>query len=191
MIGRDSGLFLLRATLGGLLVGHGAQKLFGAFEGHGIERTGEVFERLGLAPGRPWAITAGLSESAGGMLTAVGLLWPVGPLMTLAPMTVAWGRAHWGKPIWVTSGGAELPATNIAIASALAVLGPGRWSLDHWLGVRAHPAVAALAAAAVTAGTMTALTQRPGPANQATTPEGTPAPANQTATPEGTVAGHA
>ncbi len=171
---------MLRATLGGLLVGHGAQKLFGAFEGHGVEGTGKMFERLGLEPGEPWAITAGVGESAAGALTATGLLWPLGPLMSLGPMAVAWGRAHWGKPIWVTSGGAELPLTNMAIALALMTLGPGAVSLDRGLGVRMHPAVAALAAAAVAAGTLKALRQ-PAPV----------APEVSASQPDATVVGHA
>jgi putative oxidoreductase len=36
----DLGLLVLRATFGSLLAGHGAQKLFGVFGGHGIEGTG-------------------------------------------------------------------------------------------------------------------------------------------------------
>src|SRR5439155_1107086 len=87
----------------GHALGHGAQKLFGLFEGHGPEGTGFFFEKLGLRPGKQWAITAGLGETGGGLLTLLGFLQPVGPITTLAPMIVAWGRAHWGKPIWVTS----------------------------------------------------------------------------------------
>ena len=45
-------------------------------------------------------------------------------------------KAHWGKPIWVTEGGAELPVTNIAAATALIVNGPGKFSLDRALGLR-------------------------------------------------------
>ncbi len=45
-------------------------------------------------------------------------------------------KVHWGKPIWVTSGGAELPVTNIGIAAALGLAGPGALSLDRLLGTR-------------------------------------------------------
>jgi len=161
---RDLGLLILRMTMGGLLVGHGAQKLFGLFEGHGPEGTGFFFEKLGLRPGKQWAITAGLGETGGGLLTLLGFLQPVGPITTLAPMIVAWGRAHWGKPIWVTSGGGELPLTNMAIALALTLMGPGKYSLDRMLGIRAHPALAMLVSAGVAAGSLIALSQpRPEP----------------------------
>jgi len=36
---------------------------------------------------------------------------------------MATAKAHWGKPIWVPSGGAELPVTNIAAALALMLTG--------------------------------------------------------------------
>lgn len=164
---RDLGLLVVRLTLGGLLAGHGAQKLFGMFEGHGLEGTGSMMEKMGLQPGKQWAITAGLGETSGGLLTALGFLHPVGPITTLAPMAVAWGRAHWGKPIWVTSGGGELPATNMAIALGLTLIGPGRLSLDHMFGIRTHPALAMLASAVVAAGSVMALSQpRPQPQPQ-------------------------
>jgi putative oxidoreductase len=156
---RDLGRLILRLVFGGLLIGHGSQKLFGSFEGHGLEGTGHFFEKLGFEPGKPWALTAGLGEFVGGLLTALGFLHPVGPITTIAPMAVAWGRVHWGKPIWVTSGGGELPATNIGIALALALMGPGKLSLDRMFGFRPHPALAALVSACVAAGTLMALSQ--------------------------------
>jgi putative oxidoreductase len=39
----DIGLLALHVIVGVLFMGHGAQKLFGAFGGHGIEGTGGFF----------------------------------------------------------------------------------------------------------------------------------------------------
>jgi putative oxidoreductase len=50
-------------------------------------------------------------------------------------MAMAATTAHKGKPIWVTEGGAELPLTNMAAATALILNGPGKWSLDRALGL--------------------------------------------------------
>jgi putative oxidoreductase len=133
---KDFGLLILRLTLGGLLAGHGAQKLFGWFGGHGLGGTSGWMESMGLRPGRPWAFLAGLTEFGGGLLTLLGLLNPLGPLGIISSMGMATAKVHWGKPIWVTSGGAELPITNTASALAVALTGPGRISLDHALGLR-------------------------------------------------------
>lgn len=127
---------ILRLVLGGLLAGHGAQKLFGSFNGPGLQGTSGFMEMLGLKPGRPWAVLAGVSEFGGGVLTLLGLLNPLGPVGVIGAMTMATTKAHAGKPIWVTEGGAELPVTNIAAATALIVGGPGKWSLDRAFGLR-------------------------------------------------------
>src|SRR6267154_6541947 len=105
---RDIGLLILRLVMGGLLVGHGSQKLFGWFSGPGLKGTAGFLESLGLKPGTPWATVAAASEFGGGTLTALGLLHPLGPIGTMGGMIMATAKAHWGKPIWVTQGGAEL-----------------------------------------------------------------------------------
>jgi putative oxidoreductase len=127
---------ILQVVLGGLLAGRGEQKLFGSFSGPGLKGTSGFMEMLGLKPGRPWVWLAGLSEFAGGVLTLLGFLNPIGPIGVIGSMAMATITAHGGKPIWVTEGGAELPVTNIAAATALVVNGPGKWSLDRALGIR-------------------------------------------------------
>ena len=160
----DVGLLILRLTTGGLMAGDGAQKLFGWFGGYGLEGTRGWLKSLGLWPGWLWARAAGVGEFGGGLLTALGLLHPIGPITMLGPMAIATGKVHWGKPIWVTEGGAELPVTNLAVALGLALTGPGRFSLDRALGIRVPAALVALTAAAVAGGTAMALTSQPAPA---------------------------
>src|SRR5215208_5623341 len=127
---------IVRVAQGSLMAGHGVQKLFGSFGGPGLEGTSGFMEMLGMRPGRPWAYLAGLSEFGGGVLTALGLLNPLGPLGVIGSMSMATRKAHWGKPIWVTEGGAELPVLNIAISTALMIREPDRYSLDRLLGIR-------------------------------------------------------
>jgi putative oxidoreductase len=132
----ESAPTIVRVVQGSLMAGHGAQKLFGSFGGPGLEGTSGFMEMLGMRPGRPWAYLAGLSEFGGGVLTALGLLKPLGQLGVIASMAMATRKAHWGKPIWVTEGGAELPVLNIAISTALMVREPDAFSLDRLLGIR-------------------------------------------------------
>src|SRR6202034_1336020 len=134
---RDIALLASRTVLGGYLAAHGAQKLFGTFGGHGLEPTAAGFERLGLRPSGVTATAAGLSELGGGLLTAAGLASPVGPVAIAGTMAVA-SAVHRASGPFAADRGYELPVTNLAAALALAVAGPGRYSLDGLTGLRLH-----------------------------------------------------
>ena len=172
---RDIGLLILRLAVGGLLAGHGSQKLFGWFSGPGLKGTAGWLESLGLQPGTPWATVASASEFGGGVLTTLGFLHPLGHLGTMGAMIMATVKAHWGKPIWASAGGAELPVINMATALALILAGPGRFSLDHVLGIRLPRAlviaIAIVEATMVVIGIVSRPTPPPAPAaeQQATT----------------------
>jgi putative oxidoreductase len=132
----DLALLVLRVVSGGLLVGHGARKLFGSFGGKGLGGTAARLESLGLRPGPVWAVMGGLGELTGGLLTVLGLGGPLGSILTGTSMKMATFKAHSGKPIWASAGGAELPVVNAAIGTALALTGPGRFSLDRVFGIK-------------------------------------------------------
>lgn len=132
---RDSGTLALRLTIGGYLAVHGAQKLFGHFDGPGLDNAAVGFEHMGLRPGKPFATLAATSELAGGLLTAVGLGSPVGPIAVAGSMAVAIAVHSDSGPMG-QKGGYELPLTNMMAALALALSGPGRYSLDRIMRVR-------------------------------------------------------
>ena len=142
---RSVGVLIVRLVVGGLLAGHGAQKLFGWFGGPGLQGTAGWLESLHLRPGTTWARIAGGSELVGGLLTALGFLNPLGPIAAMGAMSMAWAKVHLGNPVWSAKGGAELPLTNIAVLAALTLAGPGKLSLDSLLGIRI-PRVVGLAA---------------------------------------------
>ena len=129
-------LLVLRATLGLLMAGHGSQKLFGWYNGPGMEGTSGFMESLGLNPGSRWAALAAGSEFGGGVLTTLGLLNPLGPLGVVGSMAMAARKVHWKTPIFATEGGAEVPLVYIVIASVLMMSGDGKYSVDHALGIR-------------------------------------------------------
>lgn len=129
------GLLALRLVVGLLFAGHGAQKLFGAFGGRGLEATAAGFEQGGLRPARAHAWIAGLSELGGGLLLALGLLTPFAAAGIIAVMTAAILTVHAPKGVWNTEGGYEYNLVLIAAAFALAAIGAGSWSLDNALGL--------------------------------------------------------
>ena len=131
----DVGLLILRLVVGALVMGHGLQKLAGRFGGRGFERTAERMASLGLEPGRFWAAVAGLGEFGGGLLVTLGFLTPLGSLAVAATMLMAIVTVHWPR-VWNADRGLEYPLTNIAIVVALALIGPGAYSMDHLTGLR-------------------------------------------------------
>src|SRR5581483_7139476 len=143
------GRLLLRLAVGGFFFGHGTQKLFGWFGGHGIEPTAQMFESLGMRPGRRNAIAAGAAEAGGGAAIALGLATPLAAGAITSVMLTAIHRVHFKNGPWVTNGGYEYNAVLIAAVLALAELGPGALSLDHALDQEHSGVGAALAAAAI------------------------------------------
>ena len=107
----DIGRTALRLTIGPLFVGHGTQKLFGWFGGHGLDGTAGFFEsKLGLKPGKRHAAAAGASEAIGGALLTVGALTPVAAGLITGTMITAIRKVHAPKGPWVTEGGYEYNA---------------------------------------------------------------------------------
>lgn len=123
-------LLALRLLVGGLFAGHGAQKLFGAFGGHGIDGTGKFFDSLGIKPGREAAIAAGAAELGGGALLATGIAKPVAGAALTGTMVQAIRTVHGPKGPWATDGGWEYNAVLIAAIAAILEEGSGPlWTL--------------------------------------------------------------
>ncbi len=129
------GLLIVRVAVGLMMAAHGTQKLFGWFGGYGLQKTGDFFAQLGFRPGRALAAAASLSEIAGGLLIALGLLGPIGPALILSVMIVAAVTVHWGHGFFATTNGIELPLLYSVAAIGLALTGPGPYSLDAVLGL--------------------------------------------------------
>lgn len=145
---RDLALLLLRSTGLGLALAHGLGKVTGLAGGS----TGfvEGVARLGFPAPLAFAWGAGLVELVGGLLVAVGLATRTAALLGAVVVGVAaflrhqaighlglavgWSAAApeavagWGSP--------EKALLYLAVLLAVALLGPGRWSLDHALGRR-------------------------------------------------------
>jgi putative oxidoreductase len=160
------GRLLLRMLLGGLFLGHAAQKLLGWFGGQGPDQAAEGFEKMGLRPGKRNVVAAGLAESAGGAMLATGYETPLASAMLIGTMLTAIKHAGWRNGLWNTNGGYEYNLVLAAAALALADSGPGRLSLDAAHGHErkgALWAVAALAAGVAGALGVEALAKRESP----------------------------
>ncbi|WP_432575206.1 DoxX family protein [Kineococcus sp. SYSU DK005] len=156
----DLARLVLRLGVGGTLAAHGAQKLFGAFGGGGLQGTEGAMHAMGFRPGRRSALLAGLGETGGGALLALGLATPAAGATAAATMAAA-ATVHAPNGFWATSNGLEYPAVLALVSSALAVAGPGRYSVDHAIGhVLDKPWMPAAALLAAGAGAAWTIRQR-------------------------------
>jgi putative oxidoreductase len=125
----DLALLVIRIVVGLLFVGHGAQKLVG------LRRTAEMLDAIRIHPGRLYARGAGTAEIVGGALLALGLVTPIGAALVITIMVAAIATVHLPNGLWNHDGGYEYNLVMIAVAFALAGVGPGDWSLDNAFGI--------------------------------------------------------
>jgi putative oxidoreductase len=139
---------LARLFIGGMFIGHGTQKLFGWFDGPGIEGTTGMMGKLGLAPAKTNAYAASLSETVGGVGIALGAFTPAAAASLIGTMVTAIRTVHLQNGFWSTGGGYEYNLTIIAALLLIVDGGPGAFSIDGALGIEETGAGTALAALA-------------------------------------------
>lgn len=131
----DLGLLVLRIAVGLTIAPHGAQKLFGWFGGYGVKGTGAWLDSMGAKNGWVIALLAGIAELFGGLGIALGILTPVAAVAVFLVMLGAIVTAHKGKGFFNTNGGWEFPLLIALGALALAITGPGAYSIDALIGL--------------------------------------------------------
>ena len=129
------GLLILRVIGGLTLAAHGAQKLFGWFEGPGLTKLSQGFEKQGFKPVWIWVSLVILGELGGGLSVAFGFLTPLGAAGMFAAMFMAIFKSHWKNGFWNSKRGLEFPLQLLAIGVAIGLIGPGNYSLDALFGI--------------------------------------------------------
>jgi len=129
------GLLILRIVAGLTLAGHGVQKLFGWFDGPGLTKLAQGFEKQGLKPAWLWTGLVILGEVGGGLSLALGFLTPLGAAGVFGAMFMAIAKTHWKNGFWNAKRGIEFPLALLTIAFAIGLTGPGNFSLDTLLGI--------------------------------------------------------
>lgn len=134
----DTLLFLIRIVLGGVILPHGLQKVFGWFGGHGLQGTMKYFTQTLLIP-TPFAALAVATEFLGSLLLIFGfggriMAAAIAGLMIVAALMVHlrngffmnWSSAAPGE-------GFEYHLLALALAAAIIVRGSGALSIDRLL----------------------------------------------------------
>ena len=130
------GLLILRLVIGLTVAAHGAQKLFGWWGGPGMQNWTAGMTRMRLRPPTAWAWISALGELLGGLGLATGFLIPMPNLAIAGAMLVAIALVHWPKGFWNSKGGFEFNLSILAAITAIALIGPGAYSLDGALRIR-------------------------------------------------------
>jgi len=127
---REYGPLFLRIALGLIMMGHGSQKLFGAFGGGGLSQTAGFFDQIGIVPGTFWATIVAVVETFGGLLVFIGLLTRVAGLLIAITMLVAMVWVHLPNGFFISNRGIEFTLALSSMAMALVVVGGGALSAD-------------------------------------------------------------
>jgi putative oxidoreductase len=128
------GLFLLRLTLGAVLLPHGLQKTAGWFGGYGFDGTMGFFTSMGIPA--VFGVLAIAAETLGAVALIAGFGTRIAAIGAAGVMAVAGlmvHRAHFFMN-WSGKQGAEGFEYHLlagAIAIALIIGGGGRWSADR------------------------------------------------------------
>lgn len=126
----------LRIPVGIIFIAHGAQKLFGAFGGYGLEGTGKFMASLGMPAGYLMAMLAGGAEFFGGIALLVGLLVRPASAVLAFTMLVAMFTVHISHGLFMSNNGYEYALSLLAVSVSLLISGAGSFSLDSVLAER-------------------------------------------------------
>ena len=118
-----------RAALGASMVYHGLGKL----RGEAPQQAGQMFEKIGLRPGKPLAVATGIAEVFAGAAAILGVWTRPAALAVLVTQAVAVGKVHGKNGYDITKGGYEYNLGLMAIAAMLLVAGPGMFSAHEGL----------------------------------------------------------
>jgi putative oxidoreductase len=121
----DLSLLILRVIVGVIFMAHGAQKLFGAFDGMGLAKTVEV---MGGGP-LPYLVTIG--EFFGGVGLVFGFLSRFSAASLIVIMIGAIVKVHWAGGFFAPKG-FEYNLALIGLLLPILLCGPGRFSIGKY-----------------------------------------------------------
>jgi putative oxidoreductase len=132
---------ILRVILGFLFAAHGWQK----FNEWTIAGTQASFAKMGVPAAEIAAPAVAALELGGGIALVLGILARIAALLLALDMLGALFLVHASAGVFAATGGYELVLLLAAAASAVALTGAGRISVDRVLFGRANSRLAVLA----------------------------------------------
>lgn len=127
----DLSLLAVRVVSGIIFAAHGAQKLFGAFGGAGLEQTVESMGVMG------YPVTIG--EFFGGLGLVFGFLSRFSAASLIVIMFGAIGMVHGPNGFFMSNSGFEYNLALIGLLLPTLLAGPGRYSVGRFLPLPKTP----------------------------------------------------
>lgn len=159
----DIGLLIIHLYLGVNFLAYGGQKVFGMFDGPGLQGYSKWVGSLGFRPAKAMGYLGAFTELFAGLFMLLGFLTPLASAAIVGQMIVAGTAVHLKNGYFNSQGGVTYNLSLIAAALGLAFTGPGEYSLDAALGWELHGVtwgLIALGLGVVTAAIVLALRDR-------------------------------
>lgn len=119
----------LRGVVGSVMIAHGLK------HARSLDGTARWFSGIGFARPRLQAQMSAAVETASGAALVLGAGTPLAAAAIVGTMAVAARTVHIPNGFFITAEGYEYVLTLATVATAVAVLGPGRYSVDDSLGL--------------------------------------------------------
>ena len=131
--GLSQGVLLIRVVVGITLAAHGFYKFF---LGGKLAGTARWFDSMGMRPnGMVHAVLAASTESGAGIMFALGFLTPLAAAGFVGLMVVAAWTVNRPNGFYSANHGWEYNLVLAVVPIGIAMVGPGRYSLDWVLGI--------------------------------------------------------
>lgn len=147
---QDLGLLILRMGLGVLLIAHGLRQLFGWWGGQGLDGVKSAITAAGYQHADILTYVTGGGQIAAGLLLIIGLFTPIaaaGALAYLINSVLADVSSHpQDRFAFFLPTGHEFHLMLIVMATAIVLIGPGRYGLDGDRGWARRPFIGSAAA---------------------------------------------
>ncbi|OSC40467.1 DoxX family protein [Mycobacterium decipiens] len=147
---QNLGLLMLRVGLGAVLIAHGLQKLFGWWDGQGLNGFKNSLSDIGYQHAEILAYVGAGGEIVAGVLLVLGLFTPLaaaGALAFLINGLLAGISAQHSRPFaYFLQDGHEYQIALLVMAAAVILSGPGRYGLDAGRGWAQRPFIGSFVA---------------------------------------------
>ncbi|MFH1847153.1 MAG: DoxX family protein [Candidatus Omnitrophota bacterium] len=122
-------MLVLRSVMGGIFFSYGGQKLFGMFNGIGLDGTAKLAEGLGFPNAYLIAVIWGVIEFGGGIFLVFGILARWSALAIVLTVVIKFCKISLLYGFFMQNVGVEYYFLIVGACVPIILLGGGSWSV--------------------------------------------------------------